>query len=290
MIRTQEDARTKSSHDDVRQQFIDNRDDKSYRHAYSDESLNLSIATQIKVLREQRQLRQKDLALLAGMKQSMISRYEDVNYSSWSINTLKKLAEAFDVVLDVRFRSFNDLVTITEGFSRETLQVPSFCDDPYFVGVAPAARAHLNPVTFVYSPVSRVTQQQANQYAGYAALESLYGGIQNNRAAFNSAAIGAFTPVNQSPINPKEVIYAKASETNISSGPLHHQTHKNARASSRLIRKKHPRLHRLRERSRNSTHQRISSQSMLTMCISLEPRSLTCAFGLGRYKELRIHS
>jgi len=118
--------------DDVRKQFIDNRDDKSYRHAYADESLNISIATQIKVLREQRTLRQKDLAALAAMKQSMISRYENVNYSSWSINTLKKLAEAFDVVLDVRFKSFGDLVTLTQGFSRESLQVPSFDKDPYF--------------------------------------------------------------------------------------------------------------------------------------------------------------
>ena len=132
MIQTEEDATTKLSPDDVRQQFIDNRDDKSYRHAYADESLNLSIATQIKVLREQRELRQKDLADLAGMKQSMISRYENVNYSSWSINTLKKLAEALDVVLDVRFRSFGDLVALTQGFSRESLQVPSFSKDPYF--------------------------------------------------------------------------------------------------------------------------------------------------------------
>ncbi len=133
MTPTQEDVSTKLSLDDVRQQFIDNRDDKSYRHAYADESLNISIATQIKVLREHRELRQKDLADLAVMKQSMISRYENVNYSSWSINTLKKLAEAFDVVLDVRFRSFRDLVILTQGFSRESLQVPSFNDDPYFL-------------------------------------------------------------------------------------------------------------------------------------------------------------
>jgi transcriptional regulator with XRE-family HTH domain len=132
MIQTEEDATTKLSPDDVRQQFIDNRDDKSYRHAYADESLNLSIATQIKVLREQRELRQKDLAELAGMKQSVISRYENVNYSCWSINTLKRLAEAFDVVLDVRFRSFRDLVTLTQGFSRESLQVLEFSKDPYF--------------------------------------------------------------------------------------------------------------------------------------------------------------
>src|SRR5208282_3355887 len=132
MTPTQEDVSMKSSSDDVRKQFIDHRDDKAYRLAYADESLNISIATQIKVLREQRVLKQGELAALAAMKQSMISRYENVNYSSWSINTLKKLAEAFDVVLDVRFRSFRDLVILTQEFNRESLQVPSFNDDQYF--------------------------------------------------------------------------------------------------------------------------------------------------------------
>ncbi len=116
----------------LRQEFIDNKDDKSYRHAYADESINITIATQIKVLREQRDWYQKDLADHANMKQSMISRYEDVNYSSWSLNTLKRLAEAFDVILDVRFRSFKDLVIDTCNFSRESLQSPEFTKDTFF--------------------------------------------------------------------------------------------------------------------------------------------------------------
>lgn len=120
------------SDNSLRGDFIHNKDDKSYRHAYADESLNISIATQIKVLREQRGMRQEDLAQEASMHQTMISRYENVNYSSWSINTLKKLAEALDVWLDVRFRSFGDLVATTDRFNRESLEVPAFRDDPFF--------------------------------------------------------------------------------------------------------------------------------------------------------------
>jgi transcriptional regulator with XRE-family HTH domain len=112
--------------------LIETRNIKEYRHAYADENLNATIATQIKVLREQRDWKQEDLAKEAGMKQPMISRYENVNYSSWSINTLKKLAEAFDVYLDVRFRSFRELVDLADHFSREILQVPKFAEDPYF--------------------------------------------------------------------------------------------------------------------------------------------------------------
>jgi transcriptional regulator with XRE-family HTH domain len=120
------------SYDNLREDFIFNRDEKEYRHAYAEQSLDLSVGTQIKVLREQRGWRQEDLALEGQMRQPMVSRYENVNYSNWSINTLKKLARAFDVWLDVRFRSFGELVTTTEDFSRESLQVPKFADDSYF--------------------------------------------------------------------------------------------------------------------------------------------------------------
>lgn len=127
-----EDVLTSKSPNSVRKELLDNRDDSEYRHAYADESLNLSVATQIKVLREQRSWTQEGLADEAEMQQPMISRYENVNYSSWSVKTLKKLAKAYDVILDIRFRSFGDLVTITEGFSRESLQVPPFDEDLFF--------------------------------------------------------------------------------------------------------------------------------------------------------------
>jgi transcriptional regulator with XRE-family HTH domain len=106
--------------------------DKEYRHAYANERLNALIATQIKVLREQREWRQEDVAREADMHQPMISRYENVNYSSWSIHTLKQLAYAFDTILEVKFRSFEDMVRDVSRFSRESLQVPKFADDPFF--------------------------------------------------------------------------------------------------------------------------------------------------------------
>ena len=121
------------SYSSLKEDLICTAEDKAYRHAYAEESLNFTIATQIKVLREQREPpTQELLAKEAGMRQSMISRYENVNYSSWSINTLRKLANAFDVYLDVRFRSFRDLVESTDRFSRDALQVPAFTEDPYF--------------------------------------------------------------------------------------------------------------------------------------------------------------
>ena len=79
--------------------------DEDYRYAYDEEFSNSRMATQIKVLREQRELKQAQLAELAKMKQSRISALEDVNYSSWSVSTLRRLARALGVRFAFGFES-----------------------------------------------------------------------------------------------------------------------------------------------------------------------------------------
>lgn len=106
--------------------------DEEYRHSYAEECLNTMVATQIKVLREQRVMTQAALAEKADMKQPRLSVMEDAGYSSWSINTLKRLARAFDLALSVKFEAFSDVVFDFEELSRETLTRPSFKDDPVF--------------------------------------------------------------------------------------------------------------------------------------------------------------
>ncbi len=106
--------------------------DKEYRDAYAEESLNTYIATQIKVLREQRNLTQRRLAEITGMAQPRIAVLEDVNYSSWSINTLRRLAGAFDLRLSVRFETFSSLIQEIEGLGRAALERASFANDTWF--------------------------------------------------------------------------------------------------------------------------------------------------------------
>jgi transcriptional regulator with XRE-family HTH domain len=140
--------------DNLKSDFVSN--DKEYRHAYAEETLNTVVASQIKVLREQRNLTQHQLAELAEMKQSMISRYENANYSSWSLNTLRKLSEALDVWLDVRFRSFGEFVREVDSFSRESLEVPLFADEPFFQQTAAPISStafHLNAQTPVTTAI-----------------------------------------------------------------------------------------------------------------------------------------
>lgn len=106
--------------------------DSEYRHAYAEECLNTMIATQIKVLREQRAMTQSALAEKAGMRQPRLSVMEDANYSSWSISTLSRLAKALDLALSVKFESFSNVVLDFEELSKESLTRSSFKDDPVF--------------------------------------------------------------------------------------------------------------------------------------------------------------
>jgi len=90
------------------------------------------IATQIKVLREQRDMTQKSLAMKTGMLQPRLSVLEDASYSSWSISSLRRLARAFDLTLKVSFESFTSFILDFESMGRAALERVSFTDDPLF--------------------------------------------------------------------------------------------------------------------------------------------------------------
>lgn len=113
--------------------------DKETRYIYDDDLLNTYIATQIKVLREQRGWTQQRLAEEAEMKQARISVLEDVNYSSWTANVLRRLAKAFDLRLTIKFEEFNTYFKDFEGIKREQLEKRSFEDDPTFQGESVAS-------------------------------------------------------------------------------------------------------------------------------------------------------
>lgn len=106
--------------------------DKETRHIYVDEFLNAKIATQIKVLREQKGWTQEQLAEEAKMKQERISILEDVNYSAWTLSVLRRFAEAFDLRLNVSFEEFGSFLEEFVNFDRTSLERKSFEDDSVF--------------------------------------------------------------------------------------------------------------------------------------------------------------
>ncbi len=109
--------------------------DEDYRYAVDEAFSDIRIAKQLKVLRESYDtpLTQKALAERAEMKQSRISELEGMNYSSWSVSTLKRLARALGVRFNYSFESWSHLVPeIENGLKREALAIPSFERDSEF--------------------------------------------------------------------------------------------------------------------------------------------------------------
>lgn len=87
------------------------RKDERYRKSFFRAEAADSIALQIRDLRKKRDdLKQAELATRADMKQSAISRIEQAEYSSWTFNTLWRIAEALDARLVVTFEPIEDAI------------------------------------------------------------------------------------------------------------------------------------------------------------------------------------
>ena len=106
--------------------------DAEYRDSYAESFMNSQVAAQIKVLREDRDMTQQQLAEQIGTKQAGISRLENVNYSSWKVETLRKLARALHVRLRITFEEFGTLPSDMDAFNRNGLTRRTFEDDPVF--------------------------------------------------------------------------------------------------------------------------------------------------------------
>ena len=87
---------------------------------------------QIKVLREQREWTQEELADRAKMKQERVALLENVNYESWTLSVLRRFARAFDLRLDVEFKDFGSFFEDFANFGQESLERDSFKDDKVF--------------------------------------------------------------------------------------------------------------------------------------------------------------
>src|ERR1700730_9613642 len=118
---------------DLTENFLTEFQDKETRHIYADDLLNTYLATQLKVLREEKGWTQERLAEEVGMKQERISVLEDVNYEAWTAKTLRRLAHAFDLRLSIKFETFGSFIRDFENLDRESLKRPSFEKDPVFI-------------------------------------------------------------------------------------------------------------------------------------------------------------
>ncbi len=92
-----------------------------------EEGVYTLLAFQIRALREQREWSQKKLGRMSNMAQERVSILEDPNAESKpTLNTLLRLAAAFDVGLDVRFVPFSKIIDGSFNNTPIALQVPGF--------------------------------------------------------------------------------------------------------------------------------------------------------------------
>ena len=72
---------------------------------------------------------QFELQQRSGCFCAVIARVEDINYGNLSLNTLLKIASAFDIGLLVKFVPYSRLVREFEDTSIAAVNVPAFSDD-----------------------------------------------------------------------------------------------------------------------------------------------------------------
>jgi transcriptional regulator with XRE-family HTH domain len=111
------------------QQIATSLDDKEYAHAFVDSEITTLLPFQIREMRKEREWSQTKLAEVTGQNQKTISDFENPNYARYSLSSLKRLAEAFDVALIVRFAPFSDLVDWASNLSPDKFRVPARTKD-----------------------------------------------------------------------------------------------------------------------------------------------------------------
>lgn len=104
-----------------------------FRQGYMEAAAEEGIAWQIRAIRRDRNMTQKQLARLVGTTQSGISRLEDPEYGKHSIDTLIAIANAFDCALSIKFISYAELASNNEDLSPSALVAESFSNQRYMI-------------------------------------------------------------------------------------------------------------------------------------------------------------
>jgi ribosome-binding protein aMBF1 (putative translation factor) len=77
--------------------------DPQLRRQIAEETVNTQVARMVYDARERAGLTQRQLAALVATTQSVIARLEDADYGGHSLSMLRRIAEALNQRLEVRF-------------------------------------------------------------------------------------------------------------------------------------------------------------------------------------------
>lgn len=111
-------------------ELLENCKDREYREALNIENVYATVCAQIRALREQRGLSQRDLGRIVDMAQERISILEDPNAETKpTLNTLLRFAAGYDVGLDIRFVPFATVLDRSTRTDEVLLKVDRFDDE-----------------------------------------------------------------------------------------------------------------------------------------------------------------
>jgi len=154
-------------------QTMKNLKKKPYREAFVRSQINIGIPFQVRALREKKAWKQEQLAEASGMLQPRISAIERPGGSKLNLETLLRLAAAFDVGLVIRFVPFSEMLRWAKEFSPDMFQVPSFNQEQMVEAELESApeRSTTKPESSAFQKVVNMADWLAGK-AQEAALES----------------------------------------------------------------------------------------------------------------------
>ena len=100
--------------------------DPDYRRAFVASQINIGIPFQLRALLKASTWTQQELADKSDMLQPRISAMLKPGGAKFTLETLRRLAAAFDVGLIVKFVPFSELLRWSEDFDPEGFTVPTF--------------------------------------------------------------------------------------------------------------------------------------------------------------------
>jgi transcriptional regulator with XRE-family HTH domain len=112
-----------------REQLTQLLKDKAFRAQFASDQPSEIVPLQIRRLRERQGWTQGELGQKAGVQQEAISRWENPDNKGITLNTLSRLAQAFDVALIVRFAPFSELIDFVCNLSPASFEPVSFDEE-----------------------------------------------------------------------------------------------------------------------------------------------------------------
>ena len=106
--------------------YLDKFENKEYRDSYVKTVATTYLARQIRVLRKQRGLTQRQLAQIAGIPTSAVSHAENPDKNNTRVDTLITLASALDVGIMIKFGGYEMVRDSLRTSMSEDLEVPIF--------------------------------------------------------------------------------------------------------------------------------------------------------------------